>query len=190
MEEWRNYCVISYIKSELNRMNEFLIHVLIVLIPLILTNILHMILVKMNYLTFLAIPIWKNGFGENKTYRGLLFISIVNAIILLIIDYLFNLNLRNSAILGLILGGVYSISELPNSFIKRRIGIKSGEQHSEYARLFLLIDKMDSAFGVVFVYFVMEYINLQAAIYLFLISSLSHILFSIGLVRLNIKKSF
>lgn len=171
-------------------MNEFLMHILIVLIPLILTNILHMILVKMNYLTFIAIPIWKSGFGENKTYRGFLFISIVNAAILALINYLFTLHLNNSAILGLILGGAYSISELPNSFIKRRIGIKSGEQHSKYTFLFLLIDKMDSAFGVTLVYFLMGYLNIQAAVYLFLISSLTHILFSKVLVRLNIKKRF
>lgn len=178
------------LKSELDRMNEFLMHILIVLIPLILTNILHMILVKINYLTFIAIPIWKSGFGENKTYRGFFFISIVNSVILVSVDYLFTLNLNNSAILGLILGGAYSISEFPNSFIKRSIGIKSGEKHSKYTSLFLLIDKMDSAFGVTFVYFLMGYVNLQSAFFLFFICSLTHILFSQILVRFNIKKSF
>ena len=47
--------------------------------------------------------------------------------------------------LGLAVGLGYSLGELPNSFLKRRLGITPGERRSAVQ---YLVDQADSAFGV------------------------------------------
>ncbi len=166
------------------------IHLLIVILPLILSNVLHMVVVKKNAMSILVIPIWKEGFGKNKTWRGLLFLPVCNAVFLFIIDRLFQLNVVEPIILGATLGLVYMLSELPNSFVKRRLGIKSGERSENYHFIVQLIDKMDSAIGVTLTYFILGYANIQTVLLLLVFASGTHILVSYILVLLKIKKSF
>ena len=52
------------------------------LLPLIVTNVAHMVLVKRNGWAGLSIPIHVGAFGANKTWRGVVFVSIVNAVLL------------------------------------------------------------------------------------------------------------
>lgn len=166
------------------------VHIFTVILPLILSNVLHMLMVKNNALSLLAIPIWKKGFGNNKTWRGMLFLPICNAIFLFAIDGLLQQKVDEPIVLGAILGLVYMLSELPNSFVKRRLGIKSGERAENYHFVVQLIDKMDSAIGVTLTYFVLGYTDVQTALLLFLLASGTHIFVSYILVLLKIKKSF
>ncbi|WP_299111172.1 CDP-archaeol synthase [uncultured Winogradskyella sp.] len=149
-----------------------------------------MVVIKRNYFPYLKLPISKKAFGSNKTWRGFIFIPIANAIILLAIDLTSYLNIVNPLRLGLTLGIAYMFFELPNSFIKRRLRIKSGEQSQSNKILFSLIDKTDSAFGVNLIYYLMGFVNLKYAIVLFVCSSLTHVLMSKLLVRFKLKKSF
>jgi CDP-archaeol synthase len=171
-------------------MHKLLEHLLIVLLPLIITNVSHMLLVKYDNLRFLKTPLWLKAFGENKTWRGFIFIPCFNALCLLIIQYLCSIKIEQPALLGFTLGFAYVLFELPNSFLKRRLGIKSGESHMQYKFAFNLLDKTDSAFGVALTYFLLGYVNMYMGFQLFLINSFTHIVLSLLLVLLRIKKSF
>ena len=171
-------------------MNELFRHILIVLLPLVLANSLHMMIVKRNYFNILAIPIWTKGFGANKTYRGFIFLPIVNALILVTVNFILKFALDKPALLGFALGIAYLLFELPNSFLKRKFGIQPGGQHDKYKIIFSTFDKIDSAFGVALTYFIMGYVNLKYATLLFLCNILIHISVAKILVALKIKKSF
>jgi CDP-archaeol synthase len=171
-------------------MHKLLEHLLIVLLPLIITNVSHMLLVKYDGLAFLKTPLWLNAFGENKTWRGFIFIPCFNALCLLIIHYLCLIKIEQPVLLGFTLGFAYVLFELPNSFLKRRLGIKSGESHIQYKLAFNLLDKTDSAFGVAITYFLLGHVNIYIGFQLFLINSFMHIVLSLLLVMLRIKKSF
>ena len=171
-------------------MYSFLQHLCIVLVPLIISNVIHMIIIKKDIFQGLKRPISKKLFGVNKTWRGFVFVSLVNAFLLYLIDLVFGFNLSNAFFLGFTLGFAYMIFELPNSFLKRRLGILPGEQANSNSIVFSLLDKMDSAFGVNLVYFLMGFVNYQCALLLFVCSSCTHIIISQVLVQLNIKKSF
>src|SRR5882757_8124019 len=93
-------------------------HLLIVMVPLLLTNVLHMLVVKYNFFASLAIPIHDGTFGKNKTWRGFLFVPMANACMLGLVSSLAGLKIENVFLLGGILGIAYIASELPNSFIK------------------------------------------------------------------------
>ena len=51
---------------------------------------------------------------------------------------------------GLLVGLVFNLSELPNSFIKRRLDIPPGDENS---KLFYFIDHMDSTYGVLILWY-------------------------------------
>jgi len=171
-------------------MNNLVPHLIIVIMPLIFSNTLHMLVVKKDLFHYLSKPISAALFGKNKTWRGLIFVPICNAFLLMIINEIFQFKFTNTFYLGLILGVSYMLFELPNSYMKRKLGIQPGEQHEKYKIPFALIDKMDSAFGIAFTYCMMDYINIQYAIILFLCGSLTHILISKILVLIKIKKKF
>lgn len=171
-------------------MSEILTHLLIVMVPLVLTNVLHMLVVKSDFFSKLAIPIYEKAFGKNKTWRGLLFVSFTNAFVLSFVNLTFRLNIDHDFLLGGILGIVYILSELPNSLIKRKLGVQPGMKSENHRILFILMDKTDSAFGVTLIYFLLGYTDLKTAFLLFIINSLTHLVISLLLVVLKIKSSF
>lgn len=171
-------------------MNDIYQHLLLVILPLLMTNIMHMLVVKSDVLQVLKQPISKKLFGKNKTWRGFVFVSFINGIVFSVITLVFQINIQNSFLIGFILGLAYVVFELPNSFIKRRLGIAPGKQASSNKIWFTLIDKTDSAFGVVFVYFLLGFIDYQYAVLLFLGCSAIHISFSLILLKLKLKTSF
>ncbi|MES2766635.1 MAG: CDP-archaeol synthase [Bacteroidota bacterium] len=163
-------------------------HLNIVVFPLIISNIIHMVLVKKDVFPFLKIPVSERLFGQNKTWRGFIFLSILNGIFTPIFAY--DIPVLKAVCFGMIFGLIYMIFELPNSLFKRKMGIAAGENPAENKLLFSLLDKTDSAFGVCLVYFLISDIDVTQIIQLFFISSFIHITFSMLLVSLKIKKSF
>jgi hypothetical protein len=114
-------------------------------LPLLVGLALHGFCIKYDLLTFLYHPIdrgrkfrGKRIFGENKTYRGVVVVSLGTAIgfglqsLLLhriasisnveLFDYAF----FKSVALGVSVGVAAMLSELPNSFIKRQFEIAPG----------------------------------------------------------------
>jgi hypothetical protein len=171
-------------------MNSITQHTLIVVLPLVLTNTLHMVLVKHSWLSLINIPVSDKLFGKNKTWRGFVFLITVNAFLVFTIVQLFSIQLNNSAKLGAILGFTYLLFELPNSYMKRKLGVGPGEKHQRYRYFFSWIDKSDSAFGLSLVYWLLGYTDWKMAILLFFICSATHVVSSFILVVLKIKSSF
>lgn len=171
-------------------MIKLLQHILIVVVPLVLANSLHMMLVKHSWLNRINIPISDQLFGRNKTWRGFVFLIVTNALLVFFITQLCTIPIENAVLLGAILGFTYLLFELPNSFMKRKLGISPGEKHQRYRYFFSWVDKSDSAFGLSLVYFLLGYVDWKMAILLFFICSATHIISSLILVGLKIKSSF
>lgn len=130
--------------------------------PIIFAHGLHMIAVKYRVLTFLNMPVdmglhiqGRRVFGESKTFRGLilfpLFTILGNYLLYALVSvspFVERLNLldfdsHTPLFYGLLAGGVFCLSELPNSFLKRRVGIPEGMAGT---RLNILIDHLNSPF--------------------------------------------
>ena len=194
------------------------------LIPLIISNVLHMVLVKKNGLPSLSIPINSIWFGPNKTLRGFVFVTIVNGIAYLIINwpggwllsglspesylqqeinighdptyqsYSSDINFLNTllmqASIGAVYGLFYMLFELPNSWIKRRMGIDAGDSSSRSRWFFTLLDKTDSSIGVSLVFGYLNDFDFSMMFRFFIYAGLLHFSISGLLVLLKIKKSF
>src|ERR1700742_1577608 len=84
----------------------------------------------------LSRPISRPLFGENKTWRGAIFMTAGSVLAALALQHLpsYRERLRepiaaaNPALVGALLGMASWTGELPNSFMKRRLGILPGEQ--------------------------------------------------------------
>lgn len=112
-----------------------------------------MIIVKKDYLSYFKIPIHQRWFGRNKTWRGVLVMPLATWLGVIITEMIFPLFAPHSLFLcGVILGLAYIAAELPNSFIKRRLGIKEGKLPERKRWLFGLMDQADSAIGCLIVY--------------------------------------
>ena len=184
------------------------------LTPLIISNVLHMVLVKKNGLSFLSIPLQSTWFGPNKTLRGFVFVPVVNGIVYSIINWpggwllsglspeyylsqkiiigdiaFFNLLLLQAAI-GAVYGLFYMLFELPNSWIKRRMGIMAGESSTSFRWFFTLLDKTDSAIGVSLFFGFLNDFNIEMMLQFFICASSLHFGISGLLVLSKIKKSF
>jgi CDP-diacylglycerol--serine O-phosphatidyltransferase len=164
-------------------------HIWIVLVPLIFTGSLHMVVVKKHYLEALNIPIWKDGFGENKTWRGFVFVPLLNGWFSMVLAPALYDQPSNHFWMGYALGICYLIAELPNSYLKRKAGIKPGGHANSNKLFFFALDKTDSALGVTLGYYFLSDISISMAIALFLVSSITHALVSLLLVQLKIKSS-
>ena len=184
------------------------------LLPLVITNIAHMVLVKRNGWSSLALPIHTRAFGANKTWRGVAFVSLVNAVVFALINYpggallaqlsegyydVLPPNLSTfhgwedilfKCFIGWIYGMAYVLFELPNSWLKRRMGIAPGAQAQQGSALFTLLDKTDSALGVSLVFCVLRDFSWGDALIFFVAASALHFLFSWILYLRKIKKSF
>lgn len=171
-------------------MHDLLSHITTELLPLIITGVLHMLAVKYRWLPQLARPLWLRGFGAHKTWRGLLFMTFVNGLTLLLLSLSIPVRTEHPFALGALLGLAYAAFELPNSWLKRRIGIAAGEHHLKYKYVFYLIDKTDSSFGVALVYYLVSGISLVTAGELFVVNCLTHALIALALVIAHIKSRF
>ncbi len=184
------------------------------LIPLIVSNVLHMVLVKKNGLTSLCIPLNSTLFGPNKTLRGFLFVPFVNGILYLVVNWpggwllsglssgyylqqeinIGDINFLNlllmQALIGAVYGLFYMLFELPNSWIKRRMGIASGESSTRFRWFFTLLDKTDSAIGVSLFFGFLNDFNIEMMLQFFICASSLHFGISGLLVLSKIKKSF
>jgi CDP-diglyceride synthetase len=173
-------------------MEKFTPHIFAFMLPLIIGNVLHMLVVKADYFRGIAYPLSIHLFGAGKTYRAFAVLPLVCALSSLAICSLTTSEsggLR-SFFVGFILGLAYLIGELPNSFIKRRLGISSGMHHPRYKLVQYIIDKSDSLLATCLVYFLITEISAGMTCILFGVSFSIHVVFSWLLVQVRIKKSF
>jgi phosphatidylserine synthase len=136
---------------------ENLLTAFLFLLPVIGGGILHMLAVTRDWVPFLKIPVREPWFGANKTLRGFVLMPVlsvpgawVSCFLAGVSPLTVDLGDVSFLLLGLVLGFAYVLFELPNSFLKRRMGIPAGHEAHRARRLFVLLDQMDSAVGVAF----------------------------------------
>ena len=183
--------------------------------PVILTGILVMAIIKTNILKALDKPIDFNVkffdnkplLGESKTWRGLVLYVICGALSgmlwflfsvaesiaqsnLFLVDhqntFLFN------TLVGTLLGVSYAIFELPNSFLKRRFGVRPSKSATQLMPkvLFFLIDQTDSLFGCLLILWLFYPALSAPQFFIFLLlGALVHIVVNLFLFILKIRKS-
>ncbi len=136
-------------------------------LPLLVGLALHGFFIKYDILPFLCRPLdrgrkfrGKRIFGDNKTWRGVVAVSLGTAIGFGLQSLLFHrmASIRSvelfdyaffkSVALGLAVGVAAMLSELPNSFIKRRFEIAPGTAAKGWkAVIFYVYDQIDFLLG-------------------------------------------
>ena len=147
----------------------------------------------------------KRLFGDNKTYIG--FISMVLFCILFQVIWgkmtsyfnfennnelylIYNNTIHFNILVGFLFGLTYMICELPNSFIKRRLGIQSGKTDKGLKGiLFFVIDQIDSLIGVFFVLMLLNGMSLSRYFLYLFIGALTHIIINLILFCLKIRRN-
>ena len=164
-------------------------------IPVVIGGVLHMLVVTHDGFSSLKRPINQALFGANKTWRGLLLVPLLTAfgaLCLLPAELL----LGDHAIFGtslLLAGWVaglgYVLAELPNSYIKRRLGIAAGETPQKHRALFVFMDQFDSALGVAIAYALYPGFGLAVFFWYAATFPITALLVKRGLYAMKLKKS-
>ena len=129
---------------------------LLLMLPIVVAVVLHMCVVKLDTLAFLKIPLSPKLFGNNKTWRGFVAMPLFAALAIWPMRHLELFSSLKVPVLslGLLIGLAYSLAELPNSYLKRRMGVPPGKRSERYVGLFILLDQTDSGVGCALVYIV------------------------------------
>lgn len=185
----------------------------VTLFPAIVAGIINSIFCKSKALSALNFPMDygknfidnKRIFGNNKTWKGFLGYIIFNLITQVIwgvvcnfanINHLnfFYVNndniLLNNVVFGLLIGLFYALFELPNSFIKRRLGIEPGKPPKGLFKIFFIfLDQADSIFGVCLV--VAMFYKMSVGFYFLyvLIGAVTHIVINMLLYFCKLRKN-
>lgn len=121
-------------------------HALYLIAPAVVAGCVHAVVIKRNAFSRLAFPLdgglrFRGAavFGANKTWRGVLVMVVVSTAAAASVGL--------SPVLGTCLGAAYSLAELPNSFVKRRLGISPGARSLRAAAIQYVADQGDSAAG-------------------------------------------
>ena len=181
--------------------------------PLMLGGIANMVFTKTKFYKKYKMPIdrgktaWdgKPIFGPNKTWIG--FASMI--VFCILFQLLCGLccgafgwekyndlyrcqpnTLWLNLIFGALVGAVYMICELPNSFIKRRIGIKAGKTDSGIkGAVFFVVDQIDSIVGVMLVLAAFTDIGVAGYFKYVAFGGLTHIGVNLLLFALKIRRN-
>lgn len=148
-----------------------------------------MVVVKKDWIQAVKVPISSTLFGAGKTYRGFLVLIVLTSVFSVLfsaIDY--PQTDWQPAVLGLLLGFAYALGELPNSYVKRKRGIRPGQKGSNRL-LQLIFDKSDSLVFMLIPYALITNMSLQQVAVLFGLSFCIHITFSWLLWKLKLKRS-
>lgn len=129
-------------------------------IPIVIGGVLHMMIVTRDWLPALKKPICAKWFGANKTWRGVILmplLTMAGAACLIIPErWLGDNAIFGNSLLsaGLAAGFGYILAELPNSLVKRRLGIAPGEVPARHRQVFVITDQIDSGIGVALAYLI------------------------------------
>jgi len=183
------------------------------LAPPILAGILNMAWVKKPVLRRLARPIddgrtMRDGrriFGDNKTWKGLLGMVVLSALAGLALGALergtaaetLNLFYRDhlnthawSSLVGTLLGLGYTLAELPNSFLKRRLGISPGRPPAGAAKVaFILGDQADSVLGCAIILALV--VGISAALFgaIIVVGAVTHLVLNLALYAFHLRRN-
>jgi CDP-diglyceride synthetase len=137
--------------------------------PVLAAGVGHVMVLKLGLLDGLDAPLdrgakWRGAplLGPRKTWRGVVVMTMLSALVasaqaaaagrshrlqaLSPFDY----RRINPLLLGLGLGFGYCLAELPNSFVKRRLGIAPAGTSKRWAWVQYIVDQSDSVVGCLF----------------------------------------
>ena len=122
----------------------------IAMLPLFFGLAAHGLCIRFGALRALARPISTRLFGANKTYRGIVCVAVGTAFGFVLVRpaLLTSINTTRLALIGFCVGAAAMAAELPNSFLKRRLGIAPGTQaRGARGAAFHVLDQIDLVFG-------------------------------------------
>ena len=194
-------------------MGHTILKMYITLLSPIIAGCLNMIWCKLNMLKKCNVPIdnrknlidGKRIFGDNKTWKGLLGYIILNvfcSVVLGVIWKISDLNEMNyfyskipntiysNFVIGILLGLGYSLFELPNSFLKRRLNIEPGKTPNGIKKIFFIfLDQADSVIGCCTVLSLFYQMTFSFYIMYILLGAFTHIVLNILLYFLGLRKN-
>lgn len=181
--------------------------------PLIAGGIANMLFTKTALYRKYKMPMdggrnWKDGkriFGDNKTWIGFASMVVFCMIFQVLCGWVcdsFSWNAANdlyhsnpnttwfNAWFGAVIGTVYMLCELPNSFLKRRLRIAPGRTGRGFLGIvFFLIDQIDSLVGVMLVLVLVADISARKYVAYVLLGALTHISVNLLLYALKVRKN-
>jgi CDP-diacylglycerol--serine O-phosphatidyltransferase len=163
---------------------------LILSVPLVISGCLHMAVVKLGLFKGLKVPIHREWFGANKTWRGIVIVPLATVLGVKAASVIWPGAFAewNAIVLGLLLGLAYVAFELPNSYIKRRMGIPPGKRPPRNAHLFAIADQADSAVGCALVYGFALRLSVWTVLLLIAIGPAVHVIVNFSLYLLRLRK--
>ena len=174
-----------------NSHNYFLI--LWLLAPIILSGIIHMFCVSKKYFTFFAVPINAPIFGSNKTWRGFVLMPILTTLNLFLLfpfkPNLLSFTLEQILYIGPLVGLAYVLFELPNSYLKRKMGIAPGKTANKHKWFFIWLDHTDSAIGCLSIYYLFLDVSFRQILGCYLFGIVLHFFVNFLLYIFKIRKN-
>jgi hypothetical protein len=174
---------------------------LFLILPVLLSGLSFILFLKFNKHT-LSYPLdfgrkWreKRLFGENKTVKGPIFMGFFTMVwgfftyILLRNGLYFKISNLQVLFSFLFIGIIYSLGELPNSFIKRQLAIPPGKVNSEtlIKYIFKFIDMFDSLVAVGIAYYFLFNIPMTTILIAIIIGGLFHLMTDKLMIKLKLK---
>lgn len=140
-------------------------------------------------------------FGDNKRVCGFMVLPPMAAITFMGLgggreffpsffsQALWPLTVWQYAGLGLICGFVFMLAELPNSFLKRQLGVAPGQLPVQrwLRPIVILVDRLDSVLGVLLVISLLLPVPLATWLLVLVLGAMGHAAFSIAMHRLGVK---
>lgn len=144
-------------------------------------------------------------FGDNKTWKGFIGYIVLNAVFAVITGYIFKLtgiesysffyvNNANTPLFnlgaGALVGFFYALFELPNSFLKRRLGIVPGKTINGFKKwFFVFLDQADSIFGICLVIWFFYPLGIGLYLLYVLVGAGTHIILNMLLYFAGVRKN-
>lgn len=172
-------------------------HALWLVAPVLIVGLAHVAVIVLDIAPALARPIdagrrWRGRelIGRNKTWRGFVVMPLGAALTVGLQDAIarraprlgrlgrIRADAPPAPIVGAVCGLAYVVAELPNSFVKRRLGIAPGERTSaaQYA-----IDQFDSVIGCVVAVRAFYQVRTSDAVAAGVVGGLFHVLVERGM---------
>lgn len=185
----------------------------VTLVPTVLAGIIVMLWCKLPILKAIAKPIdfgknFTDGrrlFGDNKTWKGMLGYIIFNTLFSVLwglactnqslggLNFFYQSHENTIAfnlLIGVLLGLGYSLFELPNSFLKRRLDITPGKTLKGFWKVFFIfLDQADSVFGVALVVWFFYPLGIGLYLLYVLIGAATHLLLNMMLYFMHLRKN-
>jgi CDP-diacylglycerol--serine O-phosphatidyltransferase len=166
-------------------------------VPLVIAGVLHMLVVRRDWLSSLRRPLAERLFGPNKTVRGFVVMPLAT-VLGVYVARAFEPRVAGGVdvhvadappiALGLVVGLGYMIAELPNSFVKRRLGIEPGELPERNRVLFAFVDQADSVIGCALGYLVFLPIPLTVLGILVVLGPTVHLVVNVALYLAGLRR--